>query len=91
MYHVTGICEIEKDLVPKLDSIQVGLGLPQEPHGVEPIPSQVVRAQHPDGPYARLLRHDAPHAHGPAVPANHGHARGTLKEAMQQGFLGRVA
>ena len=91
MYHVTTICEIEKDLVPKLNSIQVGPGLPQEPHGVKPIPHQVVGAQHPDGAYARLLRHDAPHAHGPAVPADHGHTGVALEKAMEQGLLGRIA
>ena len=91
MHQVTGICEIEKDLVPELDSIQVGPGFPQEPHGVEPITHQVVGAKHPDGAQVSGLRNDAPHAHGPAVPADHGHAGITLEKAMEQGLLGRVA
>jgi hypothetical protein len=90
MHQVTGICEIEKDLVPTLDPIEVGLGFPQEPHGVEAIPNQVVSAQHPDGTNVGSLWNDAPHAHGPAVPADHGHAGIPLKEAVEQGLLGRV-
>jgi hypothetical protein len=49
MYQVTGICEIEKDLVAELDSIKVGPGLPEKPHGVESVTHQVVGAQHPNG------------------------------------------
>ena len=91
MYHVTGICEIEKDPVPSLDRVQVCPSLTQEPHGVQPIPRQVVCAQHPDDADVWSLRHDTPHAHGPAVPANHGHAGITGEKAVQQGFLWRVA
>ena len=91
MYHVTSICEIEKDLVPTLNPIKMDPCFPQEPHGVEPVSRQVVGAQHPDGTHVRSLSNDAPHAHGPAVPANHGHAGITLEEAMEQGFLGGMA
>jgi hypothetical protein len=91
MHHVTSICEIEKDPVPLLHPVEMNPGFPQEPHGVKAITHQVVSAQHPDGTDVRSLWHDAPHAHGPAVPADHGHAGVPLEEAVQQGLLGGVA
>jgi hypothetical protein len=91
MYQVTGICEIEKDLVAELDPIEMGSSFSQEPHGVESIADQSVGAQHPDGTDVGSLWHDAPHAHGPTVPPNHGHAGIASEETMEQGLLWRIA